>query len=599
MRKGNALFRFLTPILFIAGMGIGILSASPASSASEAKVRLSFDHFYDHQELTKALKDLEKEYPGFMTVRSIGKSVMGREIWGVVLSNPKTGPENEKPGYYIDGNIHGNEIQGAEVALYVINFLLENYGKSELATRLLDEKSFYIVPTMNPDSRDWYIHKPAMSGSPRSGLMPFDDDRDGVADEDGPDDLDGDGSITMMRKKDPLGRMKRHPSDPRILIPVKPGEKGEYTMLGFEGIDNDGDGLINEDGPGGYDMNRNFGYGWQPEYVQDGSGGYPFCFPETRAVRDFLLAHPNIMGAQSFHNSGGMILRGPGTKSLGDYDQTDQAVYDFIGKRGEEILPGYRYMTIYKDLYMVYGGSLDFMFSTLGIYTFSNELDTDMAKTESLPRNKRGGGDEEGFGDEAMSGYTGRQLDEMKYLDLVLLGQEYTDWKPYKHPFYGDIEIGGQKKFSNRVPPLFKLAETCHRNAAFCLFHADQLPRLAIDSANVRKTGNNIYEISLKLSNSRVTPSMSSEASRKRLHRQDIVKLDGHDVELLAAGWLTDPYRNRTAAIKTMRNEFRAGTGVPGFGNVEYRIVVKGSGALTIVYDSLKGGKLTRRITLS
>jgi hypothetical protein len=225
MKKGNALFRFLTPILFITGMGIGLLSASPASPAPEAKVRLSFDHFYDHQELTKSLKNLEKEYPGFMTLRSIGKSVMGREIWGVILSNPKTGPENEKPGYYIDGNIHGNEIQGAEVALYVINFLLENYGKSDLATRLLDEKAFYIVPTMNPDSRDWYIHKPAMSGLPRSGLVPFDDDRDGVADEDGPDDLDGDGSITMMRKRDPLGRMKRHPSDPRILIPIKPEKK--------------------------------------------------------------------------------------------------------------------------------------------------------------------------------------------------------------------------------------------------------------------------------------------------------------------------------------------------------------------------------------
>lgn len=599
MRKGNITFRFLAGTLLIAGVGFSILSAFPISSFPDAKVRLSFDHFYDHGALTKALKDLEKEYPDFMTVRSIGKSVMGRDIWAVILNNPKTGPEIEKPGYYIDGNIHGNEIQGAEVALYVVYFLLENYGKTDLATRLLDEKTFYIVPTMNPDSRDWYIHKPAMSGMPRSGLVPFDEDRDGVVDEDGMDDLDGDGSITMMRRKDPLGRMKRHPSDPRILIPIKPGEKGEYTMLGFEGIDNDGDGLVNEDGPGGYDMNRNFGYGWQPEYVQNGSGGYPFCFPETQAVRDFLLAHPNIMGAQSFHNSGGMILRGPGAKSLGNYDSIDNAVYDFVGKRGEEILPGYRYMTIYRDLYEVYGGSLDFMFSTLGIYTFSNELDTDMAMTEKAPKNKRGGGKNEGFSEEAMSDLTGRQIDEMRYLDLVLLGQEYTDWKPFKHPFYGDIEIGGQKKFSNRVPPLFKLAETCHRNAAFCLYHADQLPRLAIDAAEARKTGKDIYEISIKLSNSRVTPSISSEASRKRLHRQDIVRIEGKNVELLAAGRLTDPFRNRTYAVKTIRNEFRAGSGIPGFGNVEYRIMVKGSGEITIVYDSLKGGKIFRRVRLS
>jgi hypothetical protein len=162
---------------------------------------------------------------------------------------------------------------------------------------------------MNPDSRDYFINK---AEEYRTGLVPYDSDRDGVADEDGPEDLDKDGFITQMRKKDPDGRFKAHPDDPRIMISVRPGEKGEYTLLGGEGIDNDGDGRINEDGLGGYDMNRNYGFNWQPNYVQYGAGEYPFCFPETKATRDFLMAHPNIMGGQNFHNTGGMILRGPG-----------------------------------------------------------------------------------------------------------------------------------------------------------------------------------------------------------------------------------------------------------------------------------------------
>ena len=52
-----------------------------------------------------------------------------------------------------------------------------------------------------------------------------------------------------MRRKDPGGGFKVSPEDPRLLVPVKPGEPGEYEVLGLEGIDNDGDGAVNEDPP--------------------------------------------------------------------------------------------------------------------------------------------------------------------------------------------------------------------------------------------------------------------------------------------------------------------------------------------------------------
>ena len=54
-----------------------------------------------------------------------------------------------------------------------------------------------------------------------------------------------------MRRKDPFGQYRTDPEDPRLMVRVKPGEKGEWTLLGDEGIDNDGDGKINEDLPGG------------------------------------------------------------------------------------------------------------------------------------------------------------------------------------------------------------------------------------------------------------------------------------------------------------------------------------------------------------
>lgn len=571
--------------MFVLTAGLFLAFLSP-QSLSGGKVDMNFDHFYDHEELTRSLKKLEQAYSQFMEVQSLGKSYQGREIWAVILNNPKTGPAQHKSGFYIDGNIHGNEIQGTEVALYAIWYLLENYGSNELATRLLDERTFYVIPTMNPDSRDHYINKVADPNSPRTGLIPYDNDHDGLADEDGPEDLDGDGSITRMRKKDPFGRYKTHPQDSRILIPVRPGEKGEYTLLGQEGIDNDGDGRINEDGPGGYDMNRNYGYNWQPDYVQRGAGPYPFCFPETRATRDFLLDHPNIMGAQNFHNSGGMILRGPGAKNMGEYPLGDRKVYDYIGEKGEKIIPGYGYMIVYKDLYTVYGGSIDFIYSVLGAYTFSNELDRSPLASMM---------EREGSQDEEVQRWQrlARELDEMFYYDRVRLGEQYTDWKPYDHPLYGEIEIGGVKKFGRRVPPLFQLPDTCHRNAAFCFFHADQLPRLRFEKIKVKKLKNGLYQVDVRIENTRVTPSISFQAQSQKLHRPDRFQVKGKGIQLVAAGNLTDPYQNKTRKIETQDDFFWNETGISGFGKKDFRLVIRGQGQIELIYDSLKGGYIT------
>jgi hypothetical protein len=594
VNEENTMRRMLASILLLgilAGAGFGA-----AGPAGQGAVTLSFERFYDHAEMTRALRSLAEVHPGLMTLESVGKSAQGRDIWAVTLNNPKTGPAERKPGYYVDGNIHGNEIQGGEVALYIIDYLLKNYGRTEFATRLLDTRAFYLVPTMNPDGRDAFLHAATDSNSPRSGLVPYDDDRDGLADEDGPDDLDGDGAITMMRKKVPGGPMKLSPDDPRLLIPVKPGEKGDYVMLGSEGIDNDGDGLVNEDGPGGYDMNRNFAYNWQPEYVQRGAGPYPFCWPETQAVRDFVLAHPNIAGAQSFHNFGGMILRGPGAKNLGEYNPADIRVYDFIGQEGQRILPGYRYVTVYKDMYTVYGGTLDFLYAALGIFTFSNELD--FSQDQGIPAApKARGGSEEEDEDVMSSIMRGGGLEELRFHDLVRMGEEIAPWKPYHHPLYGDIEIGGIKQMGRRVPAPFRLPETCHRNAAFVLYHADQLPRLVYEKTEVRSLDGGLWQVDLRLRNEKATPTMSAQAVAKKLFRPDRLAVKG-GATLIAAGLVTDEYRGRTQALKTVDGAAVVDGGISGYGTMDVRLVVKGSGDLRIVYDAVKGGTYETTIPL-
>jgi len=104
----------------------------------------------------------------------------------MTVNNPKTGVPSSKPGVYVDANIHGNEIQGGEVCLYLLNELLTRYGDNERIRKIVDRNVFYVVPTVNVDGRYHYMKDANTPDSNRSVRVPRDDDRDGLFDEDRP-----------------------------------------------------------------------------------------------------------------------------------------------------------------------------------------------------------------------------------------------------------------------------------------------------------------------------------------------------------------------------------------------------------------------------
>ncbi len=122
---------------------------------------------------------------------------------------------------------------------------------------------------------------------------PVDDDHDGLVDEDGPEDLDGDGLITWMRIEDPQGEYILDPKDGRLLMKAD-HLKGEVGSWRYlaEGIDNDHDERWNEDGPGGVNFNRNFPYDYK--FFAPDAGVHQVSQVETRALADFVIEHPNI-----------------------------------------------------------------------------------------------------------------------------------------------------------------------------------------------------------------------------------------------------------------------------------------------------------------
>ena len=544
-----------------------------AGSPENPKVAVSWNKYYDYEGHVEIAKKLAKAYPNLVKLNVIGKTAQGRDLILLAITDYKAGGNpDRKPGMYIDGNIHSNEIQGSEFASYTAWYLAESFGKIEYITELLKDKIFYIVPSINPDGRDNFLHQPNNPNSPRSGMMPVDNDRDGKTNEDGFDDLDGNGSITFMRRKNPNGRYKLDSTDPRRMIQVGPDEQGEYEMLGYEGLDNDGDGLINEDGEGFYDPNRDWAWNWQPNYIQGGAYKYPFSVPENRAVADFVMKHPNIAAAQSYHNNGGMILRGPGAAEDADtYNRADVRVYDALGKKGEELIPGYKYLVVYKDLYSVFGGELDWFYGGRGIFTFSNELWNSFqmfSKSDNDPQT------------------TSYNFD--KYL---LFKDAFVDWKPFKHPQYGDIEIGGFKKNYGRVHPGFLLESDAHRNMAFTFYHAFHTPKLEINDLDVKDLGGGLKQITATIANTRMMPTHASQDIKYKIEVPDYITLSG--AKVLAGMIVEDADLNITTEQKNNPATIEL-KNIPGLETVTVRWIVSGAGKLSVKVDSKKGGLVER-----
>lgn len=566
-----------------AGAALLALAATPFAAHAQwqypSKVDIAFNRFYDYAETTDLLHRLVAAYPELLSIESLGKSVGGREIWCVTLNNPKTGSDLSKAAMFIDGNIHGNEIQASETVVYSIWYLTKSYGHVEALTKLIDERAFYFVPMENPDGRDVWFNEPATPHYLRGGIKPLDNDDDGLYDEDNYDDLDGDGHITNMYRRDPLGRYKPDPKDPRFMIRVAEDEEpGGWTRAGSEGVDNDGDGDINEDGYGGYDPNRNWPSDWQPDHIQGGATDYPFSLPETRAIRDFLLVHPNVAAFQSYHNTGGMILRGPGADYV-QYPFQDIRVYDQLQEAGGFMLPGYRKMVLWSDLYVVHGGEVNWAYEGLGITAFTNELWTDWKEMQTDQRPPDS---------------------SKRFTELLQFDEPLVPYKPYNHPTLGEVLIGGSKKWSSRVAPPWLSEEDCHRNFAFTMFHAREMPMVEWGLVQVKSMGGNLWDVRIEVKNDKIIPSITAWARQKRIGERDRITCTSGSAKVVAAGGISSFLDDaRFSPVEHEPHRLWNAAGIGGKSNEIFRFIVEGSGDVELIYTSQKGGEIKKTVNLS
>jgi len=460
---------------------------------------VDWNRYYTAAETEQILREFHELYPELTELYSIGESFQGRELWVMEVTAETTGAASEKPAMYLDGGIHSGELTGSQVALYALGQLLTRYGWDQEMTELLEKYAFYVRPKFNPDGSDLAL---IQDQSLRSTVHPWDEDEDGSADEDPAEDLDGDGWITDMRIPDPEGGWYSHPQDDRIMVRVSGGRGGGAVAVEIpdgvqryqvvrEGVDNDGDGRVNEDGIGGIDMNRNFPRNWEPEHLQGGAGPFPLSEPETYATVKFLDSHRNIVSIVHGHTSGGFVYRLPSASAPSLFPPNDLALIEHLGQpytetTGRPVRPSATHPTNHR-----YGTLITFAFWDHGIVGWVPEYS---------PGREAWAEDYDGDG-------SIDPLEEMRFNDEELGGRYFSPWQLFEHPEHGTVEIGGwHSKFWGQNPPAEFLEEECEAQLPWILYLIRQAPRLVLDGPTVTALGAGQFRVRATLTNDGFLP---------------------------------------------------------------------------------------------
>lgn len=535
----------------------------------EAGERLTFDRYHTADVMYTWLRRWAERYPDIMELYTVGHSFEGRPILQVTLTNKETGEATDKPAAFFEGGRHSGEITSSESILWLLQHLLENYGTDPEITRLIDTKALYIRPQNNLDGSNLYLHTPQAN---RSSVRPHDTDRDGLLDEDPPEDLDGDGVIYTLRWREEGGDYILDPRDPsgRLMKRVLEGE-GEWNVIS-EGTDNDLDGDFNEDGVGGLDLHRNYPENWRPEpgreatergETQFGAGAFPLSEPETRSVVLFLLEHPNVSIANSMDTRVPMHLRPPSTsKSEERMYPEDLRYYEYFDSLGLSITD-YPWAGDVYETYAtrrptnpvtgdptrpnpLFGHGPDFGYFYYGSIWYGDELWNNGAMADY---------NDDGLLDD---------VDALIWDERENGGRGFREWEPFTHPTLGAVEIGDfhPKFFSQNGPP-GELEEWARKQALFNLEMAKHLPQLEIQGVDVQQIAQSgdsaTYGVTVRWTNTGELPTALKQAQLVKIVTEDQVDLE-FDEELTEG----DSPRIRIITPSTYDKTIRAGWTQPG-----------------------------------
>ncbi len=558
--------------------------------------------YLDHGGLSRALEGLARDHPAAVRVRSMARSRGGRDVWMVEVGHEGAKDAPARPSVLIVANLEADHLVGSEVALGLISRLAEADGKDPAVTKWLDERKVYVVPRLNPDGAELVLKgKPA--ADLRGNLAPIDRDRDGKANEDGPDDIDGDGLALTMRVRDPARATLVVDVDPRLLRKANPalGEVAAFAEL-TEGIDNDGDGEINEDPPGGVNLNRTWPQNWtefQPE-----AGTAPGGEPEVNPLIRFAFAHPEIVAVWSYGLNDN-TRTAPGGTNAADSPYLAELVRLFNASAAPAAAtadPAAPKAGVTKD-------SEEIAKSLAAVAKADPPAEKDEPAKEAAPPKAKAQAKAKGQGGRGgragataatvaspaaaspgMAGTTDGAMSEWAYQQFGTIGfafrlwdrpeasagaaalagegdARWLDWNdkvvggsafvPYHevdHPKFGKVQVGGWKPGVRLNPPAPAIGPIVDRQFAFLKDLLGRMPALAIRDAVAEAKGAGVYEIKAVVENPGYLPTALAQGVVTRKAQPVLVKFGAGDARILSGRPI-----NRVDALAGSggRSEFR------------------------------------------
>jgi hypothetical protein len=592
--------------------------------------------YLNHDGLTRELRSLTNGSNNRATLRSLGRSPGGRDVWLVTVGAPGGAPLDTRPALLVVGNLSGDHLLGSTLALETIRFLLAGGDSAARADSVLAQRVVYVIPRLNPDGAEAGVSRNA---------RPYDDDNDGRLDEDPPEDLNGDGLITVMRVPTPGGAFLVHPHDARLMKRADraKGESGGYTLY-LEGRDSDGDGFVNEDGVGGVDLDRNFQHAY-PYWERD-AGPHMVSEPESRALMDFMIAHRNVAAILTYGHSDNLVVPPDNRGNLADARVLDLpamalATFDSIwtkgvfgaeqpggfggfggfggggdglqlrgaqpgndnnpasGRRPDTTVaaPDRTYFEAVSEAYKSLTGitrlatnrRAEGAFFQFGYYQFGVPS-VETPGWSPFPADTTGGraGGRTGRGGAAAPATPGGPAVGPDSTVLVALDSAGIDafvpWTAFTHPDLGAVEIGGFRPNATVNPPADRLAALGRSHAAFAVRLAGMLPRLRIVRADVTAHGGGVFTVTVEVENAGLFPTSLRHAIVARSVQPTTIQIQVPPDAVLTG----DPKTTTTERIEGSGGRFRA------------RWVIRGTPGATVEIRARaeKGGSTSTTVTL-
>ena len=508
--------------------------AAPAPQPAPARPTSPAAGYHDHAALGRALDSLQRAHPRLVQVTTIARSPGGRAVHAVRLGAGED--VDARPALLVVANAYGPHVVGSEIALGAVGRLAARYGRDSAATRLLDRTTVYVVPRANPDAAEALFQSPLAERAANGGKE--DDDRDGATDEDGPEDLNGDGLITMMRVRDPAGEWMADAVDPFLMrrATAAKGERGGWSVH-VEGVDDDRDERWNEDGPGGTDVNKNYSYEYP--WFAEGAGIHQLSSDEARAITDFVVAHPNVAAAYvlgpqdnlikawEFRRTTGIGGNPTGTSAGGPLQsilQPDEAWMSEVARR-------YRTATGQSKgpaSAPTGGDLLSHLYYDMGRFAFGSygwvmpELPADTTKGAPRPETPDPAADERAA---------------LRWLRANVPGA-IVEWRAVQHrDFPGrTVEVGGFRPYARLNPPAALLDSVVAKQAAFVEELAGMLPSVALREVRVEPVGDRVFRVTAQVANDGFLPTQSAIGARVRWQRPVRVELKTGGDQQIAGG---------------------------------------------------------------